>query len=127
MSVNMQISKNFGFGGERNTAQTTQPDNQTPGGAGRPNIGGGRPGGGNRGGGGGRGGMGGGFGGGSRDPYNLNVGLRISNLLNTTNEGNPVSNLNSTLFGRVNSSAGGFGFGGGSAARRIELQMRFSW
>ena len=129
MSVNLQISKNFGFGGgERNTAQTTQTDNQTPGGAGRPNMGGGRPGGGGNRGGGGRGGMGGGFGGGSQNPYNLNVGLRISNLFNTTNEGNPVSNLNSTLFGRVNSAAGGFGFGGGgSVARRIELQLRFSW
>lgn len=130
MSVNMQISKNFGFGGERTPAQATQTGNQTSG-AGRPNIaGGGRPGGGgggNRGGGGGGFGGPGGFGGGSRDPYNLNVGLRISNLFNTTNEGNPVSNLNSTLFGRVNSSAGGFGFGGGSASRRIELQLRFSW
>lgn len=128
LSVNMNISKNFGFGGERTVAQTTQPDNQTPG-AGRPNAGGGgRRGGGGRGGG-GRGGMGGGGfgGGGSRDPYNLNVGVRINNLFNTTNEGNPVSNLNSSLFGRVNSSAGGFGFGGGSAARKIELQLRFSW
>ncbi len=128
MSVNMQISKNFGFGGERTVAQTTQPDNQTPG-AGRPNAGGGRGGRGGGGGGGGRQGGGGpgGFGGGARDPYNLNVGLRISNLFNTTNEGNPVSNLNSSLFGRVNSAAGGFGFGGNSAARRIELQLRFSW
>jgi hypothetical protein len=131
-SVNLGINKNFGFGGEGNRAQTAQPDAQTPG-AGRPDFGGGGRGGRGGGGGGGRGGFGGGGfgGGGSRDPYNLNVGVRISNLFNSVNESNPVSNLNSPLFGRVNSAVGGFGgfggFGGGSSARKIELQLRFSW
>ena len=70
------------------------------------------------------------FGGGAeRSPYNLNLGVRINNLFNTVNEGNPVGSLNSPFFGLPVSTAGGFGFGGGGSGgnRRVELQMRFSW
>ena len=131
-NVNLNLSKTFGFGGNRRSTTAGrggQGDQQ-----GNPRVGGGGPrggfGGGPRGGFGG-GPRGGGFGGGSDSPYNLTVGLQISNLLNRTNLGTPVGNINSRLFGESTSTAGGFGFFGGggssSANRRIELQMRFSW
>lgn len=134
-SVNLRVSKNFGFGGSKATAtaQGNQGGNQGGGrqGGGIPGAGGGRQGGG----GGGRGGFGGGgFGGGGneRKPYNLNVGLNFNNLFNNVNLGSPVGNLASSRFGQSISTVGGFGGfggggGGGAANRRIELQMRFSW
>lgn len=125
-SVNLNITKNFGFGTAPERVASNTQGNQA---GGPPNLGGGRRGGG--GGGGRRGGGGGFFGGGeSPKPYNLNVGVRINNLFNTVNEGAPISSISSPLFGQPNSVAGGFGFGGfgGNAGnRRVELQMRFSW
>lgn len=123
-NVSMQISKNFGFGSSPETAATTgQGGGNNRQGGGIPGVGRGGRGGGGRG---MRGGLGGG---GDRKPYNLNVGVRINNLLNTVNEGNPVGNLNSPFFGQPVNSAGGFGFGGGgnSGNRRVDLQLRFSW
>ena len=133
-SVNMRLSRNFGFGGS--DAAKTTADNQ--GGRGG-NRGGGR--GGNRGGGGGRGpAMGGGggmmmMGAGTdvRKPYNLNVGLQFNNIFNNVNFGAPIGSLSSNRFGQSTGIAGGFGgFSGGggvgaAANRRIELQLRFSW
>ena len=121
-SVSMRIAKNFGFGGSGDRAQSTGGAAGGPGGGGFPGVGG-------------RGGMGGGrmggFGGGDgRKPYNLNVGLFITNLFNNVNFGTPVGNISSARFGQSTSTAGSFGmFGGGgsSANRRIELQARFSW
>jgi hypothetical protein len=131
-NVNLNVSKTFGFGGERNT--TTADTNQQGGGNNTRGGGNRRGGGGNRRGGGGGGGGpfgGGGFGGGgSNSPYNLTLGLQFSNLFNTVNLGTPVGNLSSTRFGQSTSTAGGFGFFGGGANsgnRRIELQARFSW
>src|SRR5437667_251579 len=73
-------------------------------------MGGGRGGGGRGGGGGGRGG-GGGQESGKR--YSLTFSLNFQNLLNHTNEANPIGNLSSTLFGISTSSGGNFGgFGG---------------
>jgi hypothetical protein len=77
----------------------------------------------------------GGFGGGEgRSPYNLNVGIAITNLFNTVNLAAPVGNINSFRFGqsiatRGGGGFGGFGGGGGSNGpnRRIEVNMRFSW
>jgi hypothetical protein len=142
-TVNLRIAKNFGFGGNGNAVAA---GGQTGGGRGNRGGGGGggARGGGARGGGagggamvGGPGGMGGGFGGGGerRKPYNLNIGINISNLLNNVNFGTPVGNLASSRFGQSTSIAGGFGGfmggggggGGGTANRRIELQARFSW
>ncbi|HKX82706.1 MAG TPA: hypothetical protein VJL58_00670, partial [Pyrinomonadaceae bacterium] len=104
----------------------------------RPNAGGGGQrvrvggpgGGGPGGGGGGRGGMGGFFGGPeTRKPYNLTLGLNVQNIFNIVNQGMPVSSITSNEFGRARSNSGGFGFfgGGGSANRRVDLQVRFSW
>jgi hypothetical protein len=61
------------------------------------------------------------------------VGLNFTNLFNNVNFGAPVGNLASSRFGQSVSTYAGFGgfgnFGGGNgtANRRIELQMRFSW
>lgn len=124
-SVNLRVGKTFGFGGGE-SQQAGSGQQGGPQGGGIPAGGG--PGGGGRG---GRGG--GGFFGGNdtRKPYNLNVGLNFSNLFNTVNLGTPIGNLNSSRFGQSTSTGGSFGgFGGGgsgSANRRIELQMRFSW
>jgi hypothetical protein len=147
----LQVSKTFGFGGERRTAsaQTQGQDNRGAGGeraGGAPRGGfggigavgpqGGGGGGGPRGGGGGGGQRGGGFGGGAETAkrYNLTFSVSFQNILNHTNLGRPVGNLSSSLFGLSNSSAGGFGgfggrSGGGSAPynRLIEANIRFSF
>lgn len=120
-SVNLGVSKNFGFG------KRAEP-------SGRQGV----PGGGGWGGVGGRGGRGpggggfGGFGGGGRSPYNLSISVNFNNLLNTVNYAAPVSNLASTRFGEYTRTQGGFGgfggFGGGSSTNRsVSLQARFSW
>jgi len=47
-----------------------------------------------------------------------------------TNLGTPIGNLTSPLFGQSNTTAGGFGFGGGNQAagnRRVEIQLRFAF
>lgn len=146
----LRVSKTFGFGSERSTAQTQGQGNRGgdrgAGGAPRGGFGGGGPGGGGgaRGGGGGgggaRGGGGGGFGGGgagnAAKRYNLTFSVSFQNILNHANLGRPVGNLSSTLFGTSNSSAGGFGgFGGGGRGgggsapynRLIEANIRFSF
>jgi hypothetical protein len=125
-TVNLRISRAFGFG----------PEVASTGRGGR--GGGGAGGGGGRGGGrGGRGGFGGGgrAGGGEVEAsrrYNLNLSVNIQNLFNHTNLGTPVGNLSSSLFGQSTTTGGGFGGGGGGGNqavgnRRIELQARFSF
>ncbi len=128
-SVNLRLSKNFGFGGSGQQVAQTEG---RPAGGGIPVAGGPGGGRGGRGGGGGRmGGRGGFGGGGERKPYNLNIGLGFNNLFNNVNFGSPIGNLASGRFGQSTSTSGGFGGfgggGGGSANRRVELQMRFSW
>ena len=138
-SVNMRVGRNFGFG---HSAAIRAAGNGRGGGGGTGFPGGMAGGAGGQGGGAGRGGgPGGGFGGGgssdSRKPYNLNVGINFTNLLNKVNFGAPVGSLSSNRFGQSTSTQSGFGgfggggggFGGGSGAanRRVELQMRFSW
>jgi hypothetical protein len=137
-TVNMFISRTFGFG----SLPDTSAGGGRQGGGGRGARGGsGGGGGGARRGGGGPGGpvMGGGGGGpfmigggGSDSRYNLTFSVRVFNLLNRTNPGLLVGNLLSPRFGEPTSLGGGFGFGGGgggSAAgnRRIEGQVRFSF
>jgi hypothetical protein len=116
-TVNLGLDKTFGFGkvgGDSDSA------------SGEGARGGGMPGMGRRGGGGRGGGMFGG-GGGERSRYNLTVGVRFSNLLNTNNANTPVGNLSSSLFGQSTNTAGGFGRGGGNSGgnRSIEFQTRF--
>jgi hypothetical protein len=134
-NVNLNVSRTFGFGGERGGSAEAGAGTGPGGGMG----GGGMRGGGMRGG--GMGGPFGGFGGGasSNKPYNLTISMQFSNLLNTVNPSNPIGNLASSRFGQTTSTIGGFGgfggFGGGggggaggnSGNRRVELQARFSW
>jgi Carboxypeptidase regulatory-like domain len=133
-NVNMNLSRTFGFGGKSapKTATTDGQQGGNRGGAG----GGGMPGmgGGGRGdGGGGPRMMGGGFGGGNENkPYNLTLGMNVSNLFNRNNKGIPIGSINSSLFGQSTSTGGGFGFFGGgggsnSGNRRVELSLRFSF
>ena len=144
LSVNMRISRTFGFGGEASrSASSGQGGQKTAtdtakrgeaGGAGRggPMIAGGGMGGGAKGpggpsGGGGGGsqmmGMGGGGGGaGGASKYTLTLSVNFQNLLNKVNLAAPVGNLSSPLFGQSIGLAGSFGgfgpgggFGGGSS------------
>jgi uncharacterized membrane protein YgcG len=129
-NVNLRLSKTFGFGNETASnsvpAQTQRNDGRGPGRV--IGMGGGRGGGGRGGGGGGRGG-GGGQESGKR--YSLTFSLNFQNLLNHTNEANPIGNLSSPLFGISTSSGGNFGgFGGlnsNAYNRRIEAQIRFNF
>jgi hypothetical protein len=140
-TVNLNLSKAIGFGGEPG-AQSASSQQQGGGGERGPGGGGGGRGGGRGGGGGGFGGFGGGgggrggpggFGESSNSRYSLNFSVRVENLLNNVNEGTPVGNLSSSLFGQSLSTASGFGGGpggGGNQAagnRRIVGQIRFSF
>ncbi len=118
-SMNLRLSRTFGFGGERASSAA----------AGAGMTGGGMAAGGMRGG--PRGGPGGMRGGPFGDAvtnkrYNLTVGISARNLLNNVNLAPPIGTLSSPLFGTSNALAGGF-FGSSSANRRIEMQMRFSF
>ena len=106
ISVNLRLSKTFGFGPERggSTGGSTS-------------------------------GQGGGGGGGNNAPptahrYNLSVSMSARNVLNHTNPGPIIGNLTSPLFGRANQMAGGAGGGGFSENadnRRLELQLRLAF
>ncbi len=118
-SFNLRLSKTFGLGPK------------AEGSAGGPRGGGGGPRGGGLGGRGlsGGGGPGGGpfiFSGETNHKYNLTFSVSARNLFNNVNYGPPVGNLESPLFGTSNSLAGP-PFSSGSAVRRIDLQMLFSF
>jgi hypothetical protein len=125
VSVNMRLSKTFGFG----------PAREGSGGAGGGFGGPGGGGGGRRGGPGspysGGGGMQNIFGPPSTSRrYSLTLSISARNLLNHNNPGPITGNITSPLFGRANQMAGGFGGDGFSEDannRRLELQMRFSF
>lgn len=131
-SVNIRLSRTWGFGSRGEANPDDMMMGPPPGGPG------GRGGGGPRGGGppgggfigGGRGGPRGMFGGGATGKkYNLTLSLSARNLFNFVNLSPPVGNLSSPLFGQSLSLGGGFGPMGGSAAhnRRIDAQLRFSF
>jgi hypothetical protein len=125
-SMNIRLSKTFGFGREVGGGSAMGPQGG-PGGSGGGR--GGFPGGGL----GGRGlsggaGPGGPFsmGAATNRRYNLTFGVSARNILNRVNLAPPVGNLSSPLFGESNALAGGpYSFG--SATRRIDLQMIFSF
>jgi len=137
-TVNLRVSRSFGFGGENSAPSRTErdggPPGLTPGGPRGPRAGDGAPGGSGPGGGPGggpglRGGPGGMFGDGSTGKrYSLTFSVSAGNLFNHLNLGQPVGTLSSPLFGTSNAIAGGFGPGGSATAnRRIEMQVRFSF
>jgi hypothetical protein len=77
----------------------------------------------------GGGGTGGGpftYGGETNHKYNLTFSVSARNLLNNVNYAPPVGLLGSNLFGTPNALAGA-PFSSGSAVRRIDLQMLFSF
>jgi hypothetical protein len=108
-TVNLRVSKTFGFGPEKVSATGATP--------------------GNMGGGPGHGPMGGIFASPTTDRrYNLTVSMSGLILLNHTNPGPIIGDITSPLFGQANSMAGGFGaFSENANNRRLELQLRFSF
>jgi Carboxypeptidase regulatory-like domain len=139
ISINLRLSKTFGFGGTREGAARTNRNGDLGGGG--PGGGGGFPGGGGGPGGGGPGGGGGGFpggGGGFRgfggggantgQKYNLTFSVQARNLLNHVNPGPINGIITSPLFDESNTLAGGFGaFAQSGLNRRIDLQARFTF
>jgi hypothetical protein len=135
VSINMRVSKTFGFGEQRGG-----PSPAAGGGGGRGGRGGGGggdhnggPGGMRMGGGGDRGGM---FGDSTNRRYNLTISAMFNNVLNHVNPGGYTGILTSPQFGQpstINSGFGGGGPGGGGFGgavannRRIELQLRFAF
>ena len=120
-SLNLRLSKTIGLGPK------VQSHSASSGGRGG--------GGGGRGGGlGGRGLTGGGgpgggpfvFNGETNRKYSLTFSVSARNLLNNVNFAPPIGNLESPLFGTSNALAGA-PFSSGSAVRRIDLQMLFSF
>jgi hypothetical protein len=121
-TLNLRLSKTFGFGPENTKAGGT-PQGDRP-------RGGGARGGGPR---------GGGFGGPLGGPfrlggettsrrYNLTFSVNARNVLNRVNLATPIGNLTSPLFGQSNALAGGFGpFSSAAYNRRLELQASFSF
>jgi hypothetical protein len=107
-TVNLRVSKTFGFGPEKATASGMTPGNMGPGG--RPP-------------------MGGIFNSPTTDrKYNLTISMQGRNLLNHTNPGPIIGDITSPLFGQANSMAGGYGaFSENANNRRLELQLRFSF
>jgi len=121
-SLNLRLSKTFGFGQKRESVNT---------GADGPGAGGtfgrGPGGGGGRGGGGFGGGRGGGMDGGANNSrYNLTFSVSARNIFNNVNLATPIGNLSSPLFGQANGLAGG-PYSSSTANRRIDLQVSFSF
>ncbi len=133
-TVNLRVSRTFGFGGERRSPAASSVEGPLaggppPGGFGGPGGGPGGRGAGPGGPGGPRGGPGMMFGEGSgARRYNLTFSVAARNLLNHVNLAPPVGTLSSPLFGLSNALAGGMGPGGSASAnRRIEFQVRLSF
>jgi uncharacterized membrane protein YgcG len=122
VTLNLRLSKTFGFGPKLKSTAGNQGNQGGPGGGG---------GGGGRGGGGGPRGplFGGGpsFGGpGSDRRYNFTLSASARNIFNKVNLGNPGGVLGSPFFDKYNSLQGG-PFSTGVAVRRIDLQASFSF
>ena len=119
ISMNLRVSKTFGFGGSGERSGAGEALEQGGGRRGGPGMRGrGRPGFGRRGGGGNRGT--------TDQTYNLTLSVSGRNVFNNVNLGNPVGSLSSRLFGQSNSLAGG-PYSSGGASRRIDLQLVFAF
>ena len=118
ISINLRVSKTWGFGSTKFSGPS----------------GGARAGGGGGGGGGGRGG-GGGFGGGPRGMgmgegtehrYNLTLAINARNAINHENLNSPNGSMTSPYFMESTGISGGFGAEAtASNQRRIDIQLRF--
>ena len=116
-SLNLRLSKTFGFGKKAKSAANNDGGPMSGGTFGRGPGGGGR---------GGRGGFGGGDSGNSGQRYSLTLGVSARNLFNNVNEATPVGVISSPIFGQANSLAGG-PFGNQTSNRRLDLQVTFSF
>jgi len=124
-TLNLRLSKTFGLGPKVEGTTASAGGGPRGGGGGGGGHGGGLGGRGLTGG----GGPGGGpfiFGGETSHKYNLTFSVSARNLLNNVNYAPPIGNLDSPLFGTPNALAGA-PFSSGSANRRIDLQMLFSF
>ena len=119
ISVNVRISKTFGFGGERGESQKSSGGQQAQaGGAANPNLAAGR-----------------GLGSIISAPstshrYNVSISMAARNVINHTNPGPIIGDITSHLFGQANQMAGnlnGEGFSENADNRRLELQLRFTF
>ena len=122
VTLNLRLSKTFGFGRKVKGAGNQGPGGITVGGGG---------GGSSRGGGGPRGPLFGGGGpmmggSGSDRRYNFTLSASARNVFNKVNLGNPGGVLGSPFFDKFNSLQGG-PFSTGVAVRRIDLQATFSF
>ncbi len=117
-SLNLRLSKTFGFKQKKETTASGGPGGSGAGGT----FG--------RGPGGDHGGRGGGpmFGGGgsSNYRYNLTFSVNARNVFNNVNYGNFIGNLQSPFFGQANSLAGQ-PYSSSTANRRIDLQVQFTF
>jgi len=120
-TLNMRLSKTFGFGKVKEGA--TGGPGGPGGGGGTFGRGPGMGGGGHGGGGGGRGGFDQGA---TNRRYSLTFGVSARNVLNKVNVATPVGDLSSPLFGQSNGIAGG-PYGSNTANRRIDLQVTFGF
>ena len=120
VSLNLRLSKTFGFGPKLKPGAGNQGNQGGPGGGGGGRGGGGGP----------RGplfGSGPNFGGSNSDRrYNFTLSASARNIFNKVNLGNPGGVLGSPFFDRFNSLQGG-PFSTGVAVRRIDLQATFSF
>ncbi|MBS1842541.1 MAG: TonB-dependent receptor [Acidobacteria bacterium] len=111
-SLNMRLSKTFGFGKKKETASNAGGGPMTGGTFGRGPGGHGR---------------GGPFGGDSSgQKYSLTLAVGVRNIFNSVNVANPVGVISSPIFGESNALAGG-PFGSSSYNRRVDLQLTFSF
>jgi hypothetical protein len=131
IAFNLRVSRVFGVGPKRESAEAGNNGANGPGGGrgGFGGPGGGPPPGGGRGGFGG-GMMGGGpgmFGGATTDrKYAVNFSVQALNLFNNINYGQPIGTVNSPRFGQSTNLAYGM-FSSGAASRRIFVQAGFSF
>ena len=122
-SLNLRLSKTFGFGKK---AETANAGAGGPGASGTFGRGPGGPG--------DRGSRGGGFGvrgmdsgGSNNNRYNLTFSVNARNVFNNVNLATPIGNLSSPLFGQANGLAGGPYSSSSTANRRIDLQVSFNF
>lgn len=117
-SLNLRVSKTFGFGKKKETPAAV--------------AGGGPPSGtfGRGPGGGGRGGFGGGFDrgrdAGSNNRYGLTFGVSARNIFNKVNLASPIGDLSSPLLGQANGLAGR-PYSDSTSNRRLDLQLTFTF
>jgi hypothetical protein len=122
-TLNLRLSKAFGFGKKAETANAGPGGGPGPGGTFGRGPGGGGPG--QRGGFGGRG-PGGPDSNLSNHRYGLTFSVAVRNIFNNVNPDTPIGDVSSSLFGRSNGLAGR-PFSQSTSNRRIDLQATFSF